>query len=101
MGLIKEGLKTFQLGLVTAITTDWSNIGIAYALRQKRCPCPETPEAMDLSCCKSGWNLIMVASRYCSDAETRYAPVEGEALGVHFALEKCKYFTYGLSLIHI
>jgi len=63
---------------------------------QKKCSCPETPEAMDLSCCKSGWNLIMVGSRYCSDAETRYAPVEGEALGVHFALEKCKYFTYGI-----
>ena len=44
VGAVKEGLTTFQLGRITALTTDWSNTGLAYALLQKTCVCSEKKE---------------------------------------------------------
>ena len=37
----------------------------------------------------------MAGSRFNSDAESRYAPIEGEALAVVWALEQSKFFTQG------
>ena len=58
---------------------------------QKYCKCPaDTP-----TCCKEGWKLCLVGSRFTSPAESRYAPVEGEALAVAEALKKTRHFTLG------
>ena len=45
--------------------------------------------------CKTGWALITCGSRFNTAAETRYHPIEGELLGVTWALEKKVYYTLG------
>ena len=37
----------------------------------------------------------MVGSRFTNPAESRYAPVEGEALAAVYALDKARYFVLG------
>ena len=39
--------------------------------------------------------MVYAGSRFLKDAETRYAPIEGEALAVAYALQKCKMFVLG------
>ena len=46
-------------------------------------------------CCPQGWRLIFAGSRFTSDAESRYAPIEGEALAVAYALDKCRMYVLG------
>ena len=43
--------------------------------------------------CPSGWQVTLVGSRFTSGAESRHAPIEGEALAVIDALDKTRYFT--------
>ena len=43
----------------------------------------------------------MCGSRFCSGAESRYAPVEGELAAVSWALEKTRLFTLGCSQLFI
>ena len=73
MELVKEGVKSFQVNRVTVINTDWSKIGVGFALLQKHCNC----QLINLKCCKEGWKLCLVGSLFCSGAESRYAPIEG------------------------
>ncbi|GFO33257.1 Pol polyprotein [Plakobranchus ocellatus] len=42
-----------------------------------------------------GWKVTLVGSRFTSLAESRYAPIEGEALAVVDALEKTRHFVLG------
>ena len=42
------------------------------------------------------WKNVQSLSRFLQDAETRYAPIEFEALGVAWAVKKCRYFLAGL-----
>ena len=90
--LVKEGIQSFEMGRVTCATTDWSKVGISFALMQKYCACKEVHP----KCCKTGWKLCLVGSRFCSDAESRYAPIEGEALAVCWFLEKARHFVMGI-----
>ena len=47
-------------------------------------------------CCPNGWKITLLAgSRFLKPAESKYAPVEGEALAIAWALEHSKYFTQG------
>ena len=79
------------MGKITCLATDWSKTGMGFCLLQKQCKCSQiTP-----ICCKDGWSLVFAGSRFTSGAESRYAPVEGEALGVAWALDKCKHFVLG------
>ena len=39
--------------------------------------------------------MILCGSRFCTPAESRYHPIEGELLGVAWALEKTGYYTLG------
>ncbi len=41
------------------------------------------------------WKLIFAGSRFTTDAESRYAPVEGEALALIYALQSCRIFVLG------
>ena len=43
----------------------------------------------------SGWKVTLVGSRFTHTAESRYAPLEGEALAVADALDKARYFVLG------
>ena len=88
---IKNGVQIFDPTLKTCLTPDWSKKGIGYWLRQKYCNCDsDIPD-----CCSTGWKITLAGSRFLKDAEQRYAPVEGEALAIAWALHDTKYFTLG------
>ena len=88
---VEHGVKIFDNTRPTCIATDWSKTGIGFWLLQKHCTCPgSTP-----ICCKTGWKTALVGSRFTHAAESRYAPIEGEALAVAEALNKAKYFVLG------
>ena len=78
-----DGIKSFDTKRVTVLNTDWSELGISFAVLQKHCECPGP---IDIRCCNEGWALTYCNSRFCSKAESRYSPVEGEALAVAWGL---------------
>ena len=70
---------------------DWFKTGIGYFLSQKHCQCSDiTP-----TCCPDGWKLILAGSRFTKPAESRYHPVEGEALAVAYVLHKTRSYGCG------
>ena len=78
LNAIQEGIRTFKMGSWTCLMPDFCKSGIGYMLMQKKCSC----EKITPYCCPSGWQLVMAGSRFTSGAESRYAPVEGEPLGL-------------------
>ncbi|XP_071478837.1 uncharacterized protein [Diadema antillarum] len=88
---IEEGVRIFDPSKPTCLATDWSKDGIGFWLLQKHCSCND----VEPFCCNSGWKITLVGSRFTHAAETRYAPVEGEALAVADALDKARYFVLG------
>ena len=64
---------------------------MVYYLCQKVCTCVN----VNLECCMCGWRICLAGSRFNSGAESRYAPIEGEAQAVAWALEQTKFFTQG------
>lgn len=88
---IEEGVRIFDKEKPTCLATDWSKVGIGFWLFQKHCACPLTA----LFCCPTGWKITLVGSRFTHPAESRYAPVEGEALAVADALDRARYFVLG------
>ena len=87
---VQEGVKAFEVGRKTMLTSDWSETGIGFFLQQKHCDC-EMLKAPH--CGEDHWKLILSGSRFCKDAESWYRPVEGEALAMAFALESTRMFT--------
>ena len=87
----------YDINRVTTIETDWSKDGVGYWLRQKYCDCAP----LTLDCCSGGWRVALVGSRFCSPAESRYSPVEGELLAVTWALKKSRLFTLGSPALYI
>ena len=51
------------------------------------------PAPPTTSCCKQGCKITLVGSRFTHDAESRYAPIKGEALAM--ALDKAQHFVLG------
>ena len=88
----EKGVRLFDPNLPTALATDWSKSGVGYWLTQKHCSCQATVPG----CCDSGWQTVYCGSRFCSPAESRYHPIEGEALATINGLEKCKFFILGI-----
>ena len=88
---IRKGVEIFDKTKPTCLVTDWRKEGIGFWLFQKHCTCPSSKPF----CCKTGWKITLVGSRFTSGAESRYAPVEGEALAVVDALDKARHFTLG------
>ena len=68
-----------------------SQEGLGYWLSQKHCDCADARPF----CCKSGWKLVLMGSRFTHGADSRYAPIEGEALAVVDALNKTRHFALG------
>ena len=88
---IQRGVEIFDPTRRTCLRPDWSNRGIGYFLLQKHCDCKSSiPD-----CCQFGWRIVLAGLRFLSSAETRYAPIEGEALAIAWGLEQTKYFTQG------
>ena len=88
---IIEGVHLFDPTLPTCLATDFSGTGLGFFLLQKTCSCTSRVP----TCCPTGWRLCLVGSRFLHPAETRYAPIEGEALAVAYALHQCRYFILG------
>ncbi len=88
---IREGVRIFDIERRTCLRTDWSKNGIGYFLSQKHCTC----ESQSFGCCTHGWKITLAGSRFLSQTESNYAPIEGEALAVAWALEQTKFFTMG------
>ncbi|XP_043197629.1 uncharacterized protein LOC122368069 [Amphibalanus amphitrite] len=90
---VTKGVQIFETDRPTVLATDWSRTGIGFWLLQKYCTCAGRSPL----CCAEGWKTTLVGSRFTSGAESRYAPVEGEALAVADALEKTRFFVLGCS----
>ena len=41
--------------------------------------------------------ILALLAKFCSPAESRYHPIEGEALAAVYGLQKCKFFILGLA----
>ena len=91
----EHGVRTFDPQRRTCLATDWSKTGIGFWLCQQRCNCSNGVPG----CCKEGWQTVYVGSRFCTGAEQRYAPIEGEAMAAAWATNKCKYFLLGLPFL--
>ena len=94
--MVRKGVKGFTLGKPTFVAGDWSKQGIGFELLQKHCNCDM---AQAPSCGKgkkdAHWQLVLAGSRFTQDAETRYSPIEGEALALSYALEQTRMYTLG------
>ena len=88
---IKTGVEIYDKRRPTCLATDWSKNGIGFWLLQKHCDCSTSKPF----CCTTGWKVALVGSRFTSAAESRYAPIEGEALAVVDALRKARHFVLG------
>ena len=88
---IQYGVQTYVKGHPTALVTDWSKTGVGYVLMQKHCRCT----GLVLNCCSTGWKCVSIGSRFLSKAEENYAAIEGEMMGIVYALEKTKMWTLG------
>ena len=90
---IQTGVEIFDKSKPTVLATDWCKDGLGFWLLQKHCNCISAQPF----CCKTGWRVTLVGSRFTSSAESRYAPIEGEALAVVDALKKARHFVLGCS----
>ena len=88
---IQKVVEIFDKRRSTCLSTEFSKEGIGFWLLQKHFNCTPTKPL----CCHSGWKVTLVGSRFTSSAESRYAPIEGEALEVVDALEKTHHFVLG------
>ena len=91
---ISEGVRIFDRKRPTCLATDWSKNGIGFWRFQKHCECP----SVNPLCCNTGWKTTLVGSRFTHPAESRYAPIEGEALAVADALDKARHFVLGCEI---
>ena len=99
---VEDGIKMFDPYKITALLTDWCKHGVGFLLMQKHCRClPKTSGEINPLCCKEGWKVTMVGSRFTIPAEANYYPTEGEMLGVCNALHKTKYFTLGCPHLYV
>ena len=89
---IQSGIKTFEVNRPTCLATDWSKSGLGFTLSQKHCHCPNNEDPL---CGPDHWKVVYAGSRFTRDSESRYAPIEGEALALLFGLESCKMFVSG------
>ena len=89
---VKHGVQIFDKDRTTCLVTDWSTGGTGFWLYQKHCQCPPPHKPF---CCNDGWKTVLVGSRFTSPAESRYAPIEGEALAIVEGLNKARHFIIG------
>ena len=94
---VEKGVTMFELDRVTCLAPDWSKEGVGFFMFQKYCNCGE----IKMGCCKDGWHLVLAGSRFLKPNEKDWAPGEGEALAVVYALQKTKYFTIGCKKLYI
>ena len=92
-------MRLFDPSLQKGLLTDWCQEGMGHILAQKHCTCPSSP--INLNCCKDGWKVCSVGSRFCTKAESNYSPTEGEFTALVEGLEKTAYFTLGCASVSV
>ena len=90
----ERGVRSFDPTKPTALATDWSKWASGFWLTQKNCACLQ--EKTKPGCCLQGWQTVFCGSKFNSPAESRYAPIEGEAMAAAWAMDRCRYFLLGL-----
>ena len=95
---IHKGVTTFDLDRITALVTDWSIEGQSLGLWQKHCSCKGP---VTIVCCRGGWKIVFMSSRFNNYAQSRYSPIEGETLTMFWAVNKADYFIYGCEKLYI
>ena len=80
-------LKNFNPALKTELITDASKIGIGFILRQQEA--------------SGKYRLIQCGSRSLNGPESRYAVCEIEALGILYAIQKCRHFLLGMEKFEV
>ena len=100
---VEEGMKTFDPNRPTALISDFCKQGVGFVLQQKHCHCPleDSHGRLNALCCRQGWRVCMVGSRFTQGVESRYSPTEGELFGVYNALHKTRYFTLGCPHLYV
>ena len=73
--------------------TDWSKTGIGFVLYQKHCKCATMEKVPH--CGEDHWKLVFAGSRFTNDAESRYAPFEGEVMALVYGLESTRMYMLG------
>ena len=81
-----------------ALVTDWAQEKQSLGIWQKHFDCKGP---ITIVCCRSGWRIVFMSSRINNDAQSRYSPIEGEALTVYWATSKGDYFIYGCDKLYI
>ena len=87
-----QGLTFYDTNRTTIVITDWSKKGIGFVVMQQHCNCDLNRAP---NCCEEGWKLAFCSSRHLTTTESNYAPIEGEALAVAWALRKARLFLLG------
>jgi hypothetical protein len=64
---INRGVQIFDTNRSTCLATNYSRTGIGFWLFQKHCLC----SSMKPFCCKDGWRVTQVGSRFTHAAESR------------------------------
>ena len=95
---IHKGVTMFQVDRVTALVTDWSKEGQYLGRWQKHC---NYQGEITILCCKGGWKIVFMSSRFNNDAQSRYSPIDGECLTLFWAINKCDYFLYGCDKLYV
>ena len=90
--IASNGLTYYDLTKDTVLITDWSKVGVGFALIQKHCSCASESDPL---CCEGGWKPVYCNSRTLAPEEANYAPIEGEGLAVAWALKKARLFLLG------
>ena len=88
---IWQRVEIFNMDKSTCLCTGCSQKGIGYFLIQKH----YSYKDFRLDCCSDGSRIILAGSRFLTSAKRNYAPTEGEALAITWALEQTKLFTLG------
>ena len=81
-------VRLFDSKRVACLATDWFKKGIDFWLLQKY----STYEIVTTVCCSMGWNIVFTGSRFTHPAESKYAPIEEEALAVVYGLLFARHF---------
>ena len=95
---IEKGVTIFEVDRITALVCDWLIEGQSLGLWQKHCHCRGE---VTILCCRGGWKIVFMASRFNNAAQRNYSPIEGECLTLFWALNKGDFFVYGASKLYI